>query len=259
MTHLKHLAAAVAAAITLAAHAAPLSLPTTGTLVVLPATGEVTHANDESVVTFSVEEVDKDKAAAASRVNQKMRRGTDIIKREDPQAKLKTHGYYTYPVYPEEPPVAPGPAVRPGKPAKPRVPTAWRVGQSLQVTTTALATLPKTVAAAQSVLALNGVRFGLAPETARKLDGERIAATYANLAERIDALAAAMGRKLGDAVVDTVDFEGSGNYAGNTATAYASKLAAPSPRAPEAEIDEPSFEPGETTLRMRLVGKVRFK
>ena len=260
MTHLKHLAAALtttfAAAFTLAAHAAPESLPTTGTLVVVPASGEVTHANDQVVVTFSVEEIDKDKAVAASKVNQKMKQGTEIVKREDPQAKLKTHGYYTYPVYPEEAPV---PAGQPTRPAKPRVPTSWRVGQYLQATTTTLATLPKTVAAAQSVLSLNGLRFGLAPETTRKLDDQRIAATYANLNERINSIANAMGRKVGDAVLDTVDFEGSGNYANRDVVAYASNAAPMSLRRSETAVAEPSFEPGETTLQMRLVGKVRFK
>nr|WP_315391801.1 SIMPL domain-containing protein [uncultured Duganella sp.] len=257
MTTLKCLAAAVATAVALSAHAAPQSLSTAGTLVVVPASGEVTRANDLAVVTFAIEEIDKDKAAAASRVNQKMKQGTEIVKREDPQAKLKTQGYYTYPVYPEEAPPVPG---QPARPPKPRVPSAWRVGQSLQATTTALATLPKMVAAAQSVLALNGVRFGLAPETTRKLDEQRIAATYANLAERIDSIAAAMGRKVGDAVLDTVDFEGSGNY-GNNVTAFASNAAPPAPPAPleRGAVVEPSFEPGETTLRMRLVGKVRFK
>ena len=48
----------------------------------------------------------------------------------------------------------------------------------------------------------------------KKLDDQRIAATYQNLNERIASIAAAMGRKVGDAVLDTVDFEGSGNYAG---------------------------------------------
>lgn len=253
MTVMKNLAAAAAVSFALAAHAAPAdSLPTTGTLVVVPAYGEVKHANDQVVATLAIEEQDKDKAAAASRVNQKMKQGQDIVKAADPQAKLKTQGYYTYPVYPEDRPLPNG------QMPKQRVPTAWRVGQYLEVTTTSLDKLPKTVAAAQKVLTLNNLQFGLTPETTRKLDDERIAATYKNLNERITSIANAMGRKVGDAVLDTVDFEGSGNYARE-------ERAAPAPMmmrakmADAVEVAEPSFEPGETTLQMQVVGKVRFK
>ena len=253
MTVIKHLAAAAAVtlALTGAAQAAD-ALPTTGALVVVPAFGEVKHTNDQAVATFAIEEQDKDKAAAASRVNQKMKQGVDILKKADPQASLKTQGYYTYPVYPEDRPLANGQV------AKPRVPTSWRVGQYVEVTTTNLEALPKTAAAAQKVLTLNNLNFGLAPETTKKLDEQRIAATYKNLNERINSIANAMGRKVGDAVLDTVDFEGSGNYGGQN-------VAHPAPPAPmmlrrsEQAVAEPSFEPGETTLNMRLVGKVRFK
>jgi uncharacterized protein YggE len=251
---MKNLAAAAFATLAFAAHAAPPeSLPTAGTLVVVPAFGEVRHVNDQATITLSIEEVDKDKAAAASRVNLKMKQGLEIVKKEDPEASLKTQGYYTYPVYPDEP------APQAGQTRKPRVPTAWRVGQSLQVITTNIAGLPKTVAAAQRILALNNLRFGLAPETTRKLDDQRIAATYANLTERVHSIANAMGRKVGDAVLDTVDFEGSGNYADRVNVTGAARA----PMAMLAKggdaVEEPSFEPGETTLQMRLVGKVRFK
>ncbi len=253
MTAMKTLAAAAAVSFALAAHAAPAdSLPTTGTLVVVPAFGEVKHANDQVVATLAIEEQDKDKAAAASRVNQKMKQGVDIVKAADPQAKLKTQGYYTYPVYPEDRPLPNG------QMPKQRVPTAWRVGQYLEVTTTSLDKLPKTVAAAQKVLTLNGLQFGLTPETTKKLDDERIAATYKNLNERINSIANAMGRKVGDAVLDTVDFEGSGNYAQERAPASAPMMMR-AKMADSAEVAEPSFEPGETTLQMQLVGKVRFK
>lgn len=225
-------------------------VPTSGTLVIVPAEGEVTHQNDEAAATFSVEEQDKDKTAAASRVNSRMREGMDILRRADPQAKLKTHGYYTYPVYPEERPLPPGAA------AKPHVPTAWRVGQSVELRTTNLAALEKTVASAQRVLALNGLQFGLAPATQKALDDQRIAATYRNLNERIASIARAMGRRVEDAVLDTVDFEGSGNYAGTQQVMVAGSRAM---RAAPAEVAEPSFEPGETTLQMRVVGKVKFK
>src|SRR5690606_28745331 len=129
--------------------------------VVVPAFGEVKHANDQATVTFAVEEHDKDKNAAADRVNRKMKEGTEIVRRADPNAELKTQGYYTYPVYPEVPPQPVGRTVQP--PVKP-VPIAWRVGQYLEVKTTNLAALPKTAAAAQKVLQINGVNFGLSPE-----------------------------------------------------------------------------------------------
>ena len=249
---MKFLAVAALAAFAVTAQAQ--SLPTTGTLVVVPASGEVTHANDQATATLSVEETDKDKAIAASRANQKMKQGLEILKKADPQATLKTQNYYTYAVYPEEPAV---PAGQPRPPHPPRVPTAWRVGQSVQLVTSNLDSLPKTVAAAQNVLSLNNLRFGLSPATTRKLDDQRIAATYLNLNERITAIAVAMGRKVSDAVLDTVDFEGSGNYA-NRVEISGSRVVANATNV-TAKVEEPSFEPGETTLQMRLVGKVRFK
>ncbi len=247
---------ALLASLAVAAQAAAQTMPTAGTLVIVPAFGEVVHANDEAVASFMVEEQDKDKSAAASRVNQKMKQGTDVVRKEDPKAALKTLGYYTYPVYPEERPLPNG-----MPDPKRRVPTGWRVGQYLEVKTTNLANLPKMTAAVQKVLALNAIQFGLSPETTRRLDDQRIAATYKNLNERIASIASAMGRKTGEAVLETVDFEGSGNYAGGGAAADAGApqmMRAMAGRA-QPEVAEPSFEPGETTLQMRLVGKVRFK
>lgn len=248
----------VAAALVMAfsaAHAQTTPAPSTaGTMVVVPAFGEVKHANDQATVVFAVEEHDKDKNTAADRVNRKMKEGTEIVRRLDPNAQLKTQGYYTYPVYPEVPPM-PQPTTR--APVKP-VPIAWRVGQYLEVKTTNLAALPKTAAAAQKVLQINNIDFGLTPETEKRLDDQRIAATYKNLNERIVSIARAMGRQPGDAVLDTVDFEGSGNYAGDNQAAPAMMRMSAKRESGDA-MSEPSFEPGETTLQMRLVGKVKFK
>lgn len=238
-----------------AAQTAAPSVATTGTLVIVPANGEVRHANDQATVSFAVEEFDKDKNAAAARVNRKMKEGTEIVRRADPKAELKTQGYYTYPVYPE-PPVQPLPASRtPVQPVKP-VPIGWRVGQYLEVKTMNLADLPKTAAAAQKVLSINGINFGLAPATEKLLDDRRIVETYRNLNERIASIARAMGRNPSDAVLDTVDFEGSGNYAPQ---AEVRMMASRASMKADGEMPEPSFEPGETTLQMRLVGKVKFK
>jgi predicted secreted protein len=219
-------------------------------LIIVPATGTVIRANDEAHATFMIEEQDKDKAAAASRVNQKIKQGIEILKREDPQARLKTRGYYTYAVYADE--------QQPPRPLKARQLVGWRVGQYVEATTANLAALPRTVAAAQSILGLNGLRFGLSEKTARSADDELIAAAYGSLTERIASIARALGRSLSEAAIDTVDYEGSGNYAqqpqARMAMAPAGGMAGAA-----AQVQEPSFEPGETTLTMRIVGRVKFK
>jgi uncharacterized protein len=228
----------------------PQPFQTGGVVVVVPASGEVRHVNDQALLTLTVEEQDKDKTAAASRVNQKMKQGVDIVRRQDPTALLQTRGYYTYPVYPEGQP-------RPvGAGGKVPQPVGWRVGQYLDVTTTNLGALPATVAAAQKLLAVNSLRFGLSSAIARQLDEERIAATYRNMGERIAAIAKAMERNPADAILDTLDFEGSGNYAQQDTAPKMMRAAAAQETA---VVEEPSFEPGETTVRMQAVGKIRFR
>jgi predicted secreted protein len=224
------------------------TVQTGGTLVIVPAYGEVKQDNDEARLTLAIEEQDKDKSAAASRVNQKMKQGMDIVRREDPQAMLTTRGYYTYAVYPED---------QPRTTNKMHQPSGWRVGQYLEVRTSNLSALPKTVAAAQRILTVNGLVFGLSDAAAKKLDAQRIDATYKNLTERIASIARAMGRNPADAVLDTIDFEGSGNYVQQDIGAAPKMMRAAMTEA--APVEEPSFEPGETTLSMQVIGKVRFR
>lgn len=238
------------------AMSAPAPVPTTGTMVVVPANGEISVPNDQARVTLQVEEQDKDKAAAASRVNQKMKQGIDLLKRQDPQAALKSYGYYTYAVYAEPPQVTPQ---QPRQPAKARQVVGWRVGQYLEMTTENLAALPKTVSSAQALMSLNGLQFGLSPAAAKKLDATLVNATYRNLEERIGFIANAMHRAPSDAVIETVDFEGSGNYAAPPHAPMMAKAMRADMVQESTTVAEPSFEPGESTVSMRLVGKVRFK
>lgn len=231
------------------AQAPAASEQTHGTLVVVPAYGEVTHANDQAHVTLSVEEQDKDKASAASRVNLKMKQGVEIVKQGDPSALLKTRGYYTYPVYDN--------SVSSQSNNNPRQVIGWRVGQYMDVTTTNLGGLPKMVAAAQQIMSLNGLQFDLAPATSKKLDQQRIEAAYQNLTERIGFIARAMGRNPSDAVLQSVDFEATGAYAPPpmAQSAVMGRLAAKA----AAPVEEPSFEPGETTQQLRVVANIKFK
>ncbi len=228
---------------------AQANVQSTGTLVTVSASGEVKHPNDEAHATLMIEEQDKDKAVAASRVNQKMKQGMEIVRREDPTASLKTHGYYTYPDYEDD-------RNQPRQGNRPRQLVGWRAGQLLEVTTQNLNGLPRTIASAQRVLALNALYFGLTEATARKLEEQRIASAYQNLAERIAAIAKALGKSPSDAVLETLDFDGPTAYVPQRDMRTAKAMAA----APaEIQVEEPSFEPGETSLGMRVVGKVRFK
>ena len=244
--------AALALAACAAAQAQTAPVQTSGATIVVPAYGEVTRANDEAHAVFAIEEQDKDKAAAASRVNQKMKEGVEILRRGDPTAKLQTRGYYTYRVYADEPP-QPRPL-----PKQPRQLIGWRVGQYVDFTTTNLAALPATVAAAQRLLTLNGLRFGLSRQALRDLDRERIEAAYRDLNDRIGFIMHAMGRNPADASIDTVDFEASGNYAPAAPQALRMSESRAAGAAP-APIEEPSFEPGETTLTMRVVVRVKLR
>ena len=231
---------------------AQAAVQTSGVLVIVPAYGEVKQANDEAHVVFMVEEQDRDKAVVASRVNQKMKQGGEILKREDPQGILQTRGYYTYPLYADD---------RPGtdNKSKSHQIVGWRVGQYLDLRTTNIQQLPKTVATAQKVLALNGLQFGLTEEAGKKLDSKRIDAAYRNLGERIAAIAKAMGRNPNEAIIETIDFEASGAYAQSNVAAEPRMVLAESGTAAKQVIEEPNFEPGETSLRMQVVGKIRFK
>jgi uncharacterized protein YggE len=224
---------------------------TAGAVIVIPASAELRRPNDEAHLTFTAEEQDKDKAQAASRLNLKIRRGLEILRREDSSAVLQTRGYYTYPVYQESPTPVPRSSVQ----ARPVI--GWRVGQSVDFTTFRLDKLPQTVAAAQQVLALNGLNFGLSTQAMKKADEERISLALANLNERVGYVARSLGKSPADAVIDTIDFEGSGAFATNETSSP--KMMMRAAAAPEMSVAEPSFEPGESALSLRLVGRVRFR
>ena len=217
---------------------------TKGVIISLTGSGEVRADNDQAMASFFIEEQDKDKAVAASRVNQKMKQGTELLKKLDPEGKYATHGYYTYPVY-QEPTTA----------NRARILTGWRVGQYLELTTKNLLQLPASVAAVQSVLALNGLTFGLAPETAKNLEAKRLTAAYDNVQEKVQIVAHAMGRNPAEASIESLDFDASNNRVQPQPRMFA----AVSPMMAKGNaVEETSFEPGQTVLSATVAVKIRF-
>jgi uncharacterized protein YggE len=231
----------------LLATSALISLPanaqqTKGTVVMVSGSGEVKADNDQAQATFFVEEQDSDKTQAASRVNEKMKAGTAIIKKADPNGKLATRGYYTYPVYGES-----------SSSKKERSITGWRVGQYLELTTKNIEQLPATVAAAQSVLALNGINFGLSDEARQRLDKARLNEAYKNMQDRAAIVAQAMGRKLNDASIELLEVDNA-----NANRPEPRVFAATPMMKSNAAVPETNFEPGESTLTAHIVAKIKF-
>lgn len=214
-----------------------------GTIVSVSGSGEVIAENDQAKVTFFVEEQDKDKGAAASRANQKMRDGTGQLKKMDPDGKFATRGYYTYPVYADQ-----------ASSTKLRNLVGWRVGQYLDLTTKNIVQLPAAVALVQQTLALSGVTFSLSEDVARSLEAKRFETAYQNLEERVRIIAKAMGKNLADSSIESLDFDGSGSHFQPQPRMFA---AAPM-MAKGSSVQEASFEPGETILSTTVVAKIKF-
>ena len=142
----------------------------------------------------------------------------------------------------------------------PRAPTAagggrkivgWRVRQSVNLRTTELATLPKTVAAAQQQLALGGIGFRLSRAERDRVDIELIRRAYANLSARIAAAAQAMGVPPARVRIEEIHFGARGDGPPIVPMARAMAMTAES-------VAEPSFDAGQSTQRLDVTAKVRL-
>jgi predicted secreted protein len=148
-----------------------------GAAIVMTGSAEIEVPNDEAVASFYLEVQDGDLAKAQSLLNQRVAEGLAQLKRSDPKGQVETAGYGSYPVYSREG----------------RQVIAWRVRQAVTLRTSDLAGLPRTVAAAQRMLALGGVDFRLSRPARERVEAELIQAAVANLNARLAAAARALG------------------------------------------------------------------
>ena len=223
------------------------SMTTSGVVIMVPATGEVSHVNEEVTASFEARSKAQDKAAATSEVSRKMKEGLAALRAQDPTAKLQTAAFRFYPQYKKSK------ASSNDEFNQASEIIAWEVAQRVTVTTQDLAGLPKASAAAQGALDLVHLDFHLTSATTRKLDDQRTASAYQRLSERIASFAAAMGKKMGDATLESVSIDGAGERN------EFQRVMVTGSSVKRQDVAEPVFEAGETTLTMNLVGKVRFK
>ncbi|MEO8187566.1 MAG: SIMPL domain-containing protein [Burkholderiaceae bacterium] len=213
-----------------------LPLPPAGTLVLMTGAAEVELANDEAVASFFYEAQDADLTRAQSTVNQRASDGTAALKRADPKAQIETSGYSSYPVY---------------STGSNRTITGWRVRQGLTVRTENLAALPKTVAAAQPLLALGGVDFRLSRAARDKVEAQLIQLAVANLNSRLAAAGQSMGVPANRIRVEEINF-------GVREAAPPQPMMMRSAMQSSDAVAAPTFESGRSTERLSVTGKARF-
>jgi predicted secreted protein len=226
--------ALAASAPTLAQQSLPL--PPAGTLVLMTGAAEVELANDEAVANFFYEAQDADLTRAQSLVNQRVGDGTATLKRADPKAQIETSGYSSYPVYSS---------------GSNRTITGWRVRQGVTVRTENLAALPKTVAAAQPLLALGGVDFRLSKAARDKVEAQLIQLAMANLNSRFTAAGQSMGVPPTRIRVEEINF-------GVREAAPPQPMMMRSAMQSSDAVPPPTFESGRSIERLSVTGKARF-
>ena len=213
-----------------------LPLPPAGTLVLMTGAAEVELANDEAVASFFYEAQDADLTRAQSTVNQRVSDGTAALKRADPKAQIETSGYSSYPVYSS---------------GSNRTITGWRVRQGLTVRTENLVALPKTVAAAQPLLALGGVDFRLSKAARDKVEAQLIQLAIANLNSRFAAAGQSMGVPSNRIRVEEINF-------GVREAAPPQPMMMRSAMQSSDAVPPPTFESGRSVERLSVTGKARF-
>jgi uncharacterized protein len=211
-------------------------LPATGTLVLMTGSAELELANDEALASFFYEAQDADLTRAQSLVNKRVADGTAALKRADPEAKIETSGYGSYPVY---------------STGAQRAIVGWRVRQGVSLRTSNLTALPQTVAAAQPLLAVAGIDFRLSKGAREKVESHLIQQATANLNARFAAAAQALNVPASRVRIEEVNFgarEGGPQPMMMRSTAMAQEQAVPAP----------AFEAGRSIERLTVSGKARL-
>jgi uncharacterized protein YggE len=234
---LKQAVAAIAMAIATTALAqAPAAPGQTGTVLVMTGLAELELPNDEAIAQFYFETQDPDLVRAQGIVNQRVSEGIAALKKADPKAEIQSAGYSSTAVY------SAGSA---------RTLVGWRVRQSVSLRTANIAELPRTVAAAQSMLAVGQVDFRLSRSTRERTQAQLIKQAIANVNARIAAAAEALGVPANRVRLEELNF---GGHEGGPVPIGVSRMSAMASDA----VPQASFEPGRSMERQTVTGKARL-
>lgn len=208
-----------------------------GTLLLMTGAAEAEVANDEAVAQFYFEAQEADLARAQSLVNQRVAEAVAQLKRADPKAVVESAGYSSYPIY---------------QPGTQRRLIAWRVRQNVSLRTRDLVALPRAVAAAQALLALGGIQFGLSREAREKVEADLIARALANLNDKVAVAARALAVPPERVRLEEVNFGGVPPIVPMVAHERGMAMAS------AAQVEEPQLDAGRTLQRLTVSARARL-
>ncbi len=207
-----------------------------GPVVLVTGMAELELANDEAFATFYLEVQDAELAKAQSAVNSRVAEGVAQLKRADPKAQIETAGYGSYPVY----------AAGGGRKI-----SGWRVRQGVNLRTSDLANLPRTVAAGQAQLALAASTSASRRPRAKRPRPNSSSARSPMPMRALRAAAQAVGVPAARIRLEELNFGVNDGPRPPIAMMRAQAAATDA-------VAAPSFDAGQSTLQMTVNARARF-
>jgi predicted secreted protein len=188
--------------------------------------------NDTIIATLSALEEGKNVAGLADRVNQRIRWGMDISKK-NPQIKVQTQAYNTQPVYHKS-------TIK-----------GWRVSQSFQLESQDVLAVNELLSELQSKLNLQGISFEISPKRRHDTENKLIVEALATF----NARAKLVATELGHADFRLVNMQVS--TSGSMPPSYRSKSMRMEMMS--AKVAAPSLEAGESSLTITVNGEIELR
>lgn len=216
-----------------------------GTEVMLTGQATLTQTNNEAVVNLYCTEIGADAADVARKVIEATNTGLTELKKLGLDARYETTQLSSWPHYSDTVKTART------KTAAPKI-TGWQVRQNVQITVKDAESAAKIAQVAQKYFAFESVNFSLSREAQEAMQGTLTRMAIENAAKKAVEAAKALGKTASDVRIESLSFNGSGNY-------YAPRMlrasAVMDAAAGKASAALPVFEAGDTSVTMTVQAK----
>lgn len=217
-----------------------LGLSPKGLTLAVTGTATLTVPNDEAHMYWQATVQAKTLQEAARQAITAMNEGLEQIKSVKGELQLQTQSMHSYPVYSE------------AKDNKPAEIVAWRVSQSLKVTSSDVALVPLVIEKVNGKLALENLSFGVSNKAKDQYDEALLKMAVKDATQRAGWVAEAVGSTAKNTQLVNLRFEGASMPRAINTVMRAAK-------AYEDAIPTPAIESGTSTLNLTVTADVLIK